>query len=322
MSLKIGRQGLLGIGIENVPGTPVPATAVIPFISNNLQGKHEPIDDIASRGSRAKDFSSVPGKKWSEGDLEVNVDSLSLGFMLKMGLGNEIVNTIQTGVYDHLFYTTTSGNTPTTATFYTYQGVDTQLFPSVAVDMIDIEVKDELMTAKVGLKGLPPTNGSFTQTTASGTLFSFTNYSIKLGNTLPLAVASSAIPVTEFTLSIKNNAEVIFESGQGNASRIAWKEFEVTGTFTRFFESTADRDNYLNLNKQSLVLTASGMALPGGYNEGLTINLAKLAYKDSSIETGLENFFAIQTTFTAEVDPSQGKQLDVILRNYRQSAYS
>ncbi len=71
-----------------------------------------------------------------------------------------------------------------------------------------------------------------------------------------------------------------------------------------------------------MILTASGVALAGGNQEGLTINLAKIVSTDAEIQTGIENFFAIKTTFKAEVDILQGKQYDITLRNYRSSAYS
>lgn len=323
MALKQGRQGLLGLGIESSPGTAVSATTTIPFIDNSLAGKHEPIMDIASRGSRAQNFTSVLGKQWGEGELTVNVDTLNIGYLLKLATGNEAVNTVVSSqVFDHLFYTTVSGNTPLTATLYNYQGVDTQQFPSMAIDKLDFEVKDSLMTAKAAFKGFFPTSGSFTQTTVSGSLISFNDYQIQLASSLVSAAASSKVAISDFSLSIENNAEVIFESGQSRASRVAWKELKVTGSFTRFFETTTDRDNYLNLNKQSLIVTCSGNALPSSNVESLTFNLAKLAYTDSDIETGLEDFFAIKTTFTAEVDLLQGKQYDIVLRNYRASAYS
>ena len=64
------------------------------------------------------------------------------------------------------------------------------------------------------------------------------------------------------------------------------------------------------------------MALPGGYNESLIINFAKIAYDDVTIDTGLENFYAIKTKFIAEVDVLQGKQYDITLRNYRSTTYT
>lgn len=320
--LKISRQGLLSLGIESTPGTPVAATTVVPFVANTLKGKHEALKDIAARGSRAADFTSTLGKRWGEGEVTVNVDTLNIGYFLKLATGAEVVNTVTAGVYDHLFYTTVSGNTPLTATINNYQGVDTQTFASMAVDKFDLEVKDALMTAKATFKGFFPTSGTVTNATVSGTLLAFNDYTLKFGSNLVTAGAASATPITDFKLTIDNQAETVFESGQPNTSRVFWKELKVSGEFTRFFETVTERDNYLNLNKQSIVLTASGMALPAGYSEQMIVNLAKVRYDDAEISTGLENFFAIKTTFTAEVDPLQGKQYDVVLRNYRQSLYT
>lgn len=322
MALKVGRLGYLGFAVESTPGTPVAATTSVPFVANTLKGKHTPLDNMPAVGSRIQNLTSVLGKQWSEGEITVNVDSLNIGYWLKVTTGNEITSTPGAGVTDHLFYTTVSGNTPLTATLYNYQGVDVQQFASVAVDKFDLEVKDALMTAKVGLKGFWPTSGSFSQTTVSGTLFSFTNYSIQLGNNLVSAAAASASPITDFSLIIENNAENIFEANQPTSSRVFWKQLKITGSFTRFFEAQTDRDNYYNLNKQALILTASGVGLPSNLFEKMVINLARLEYTDSEIQTGLENFFAIKTTFTAEFDVTQGKQYDILLRNFRSSAYT
>jgi len=322
MALRIGRQGYLGLGIESTPGTAVASTTTIPFIANTLKGKHEPIKDIAARGSRAQEFTSVVGKQWGEGEVTVNVDTLNVGYFLKLATGTENVNTVSAPVYDHIFYTTVSGNTPLTATLYNYQGVDVQRYASMAVDKLDFELKDALMTVKATFKGFFPNSGSHTPATVSGTLLSYTSYKIQLGSSLINAAASTAIAISDFSLALNNNAEVIFESGQATPSRVFWKQFTAKGSFTRFFETTTDLDNYYNLNKQSLILTASGTGLPGGYSESLTFNLAKLVYVDSEIATGIENFYAIKTSFDCEVDVLQGKQYDIVLRNYRSTTYT
>lgn len=321
MALKIGRLSYLGLGIESTPGTAVAATTALPFITNTLHGKHNPIEDIAARGSRAQNFTSTIGKQWGEGEVDVNVDLLNLGFVLKLSLGNEIVSTVSAPVYDHLFYTTVSGNTPTTATLYNYQGVDTQQFASMAIDKVDLDVKDSFMTAKMGFKGFFPTSGAYTNATVSGTLVNFSDYTVKLGSTLPIAAATAATPLTEWMMSINNNAEVIHESGKSTASRVFWKQLKITGSFTKYFESITERDAYLNLTKNSMILTASGNNI-NGYQESLTVNVAKMVYNDQSITTGLENYFAVKTNFTAEVDVVQGKQLDMVLRNTRSTLYT
>lgn len=322
MTLKIGRQGYLGLGIESQAGTAVPATTAVPFVTNSLLGKHNPQEDIAARGSRAQNYTSIIGKQWSEGEVDVNLDLTNAGFFLKLALGNEVLSNPATGVYDHLFYTTVSGNNPLTATLYNYTGLDVQQFASMAVDKLDLDVKDTFMVAKASFKGFFPTSGAYSATTVSGSLVNFGKYNLKLGSTLALAEVATATPVTEFSLSINNNAEVVFESGKSTASRVFWKQFKVTGSFTKYFESVSERDSYLNLVKSSMILTASGVNLVPGYNEELKINIAKMVYNDQSLATGLENYFAVKTNFTAEVDVTQGKQFDMTLRNTRDSVYT
>jgi hypothetical protein len=323
MALKQGRQGFLGLGIESTPGTPVAATTTIPFTANTLNGKHEAQKDIAARGSRAQNYTSVIGKQFGEGEVTVNVDTLNIGYLLKLATGNETVNTVVSSqVFDHLFYTTVSGNTPLTATLYNYQGVDTQKYASMAVDKFDIEVKDSFMTAKTTFKGFFPTSGAYTNVTVSGTLLQYNDYQIQVGNSLILAAAAGKQSISDFSMTINNNAELIYESGSAIPTRVFWKQLDIKGSFTKFFENTTERDNYLNMTKQSLILTASGNALPSSNVESLTINLAKLLYTDAPVETGLENFFAIKTSFEAEVDVLQGKQYDITLRNYRSSTYT
>jgi hypothetical protein len=318
----VGRLGYLGLGIETTPGTPVAAAVSIPFNSNSLQGKHEPINDISARASRAMNFTSVQGKKWGEGEVEVNADSITLGWLLKMAAGNENVSTVIAGVTDHLFYPTISGNTPKSATLYNYQGIDVQQFAGCVMDTFDLEVEDALMVAKCGIKGYNPTAGAYTPTTVSGTLYAFNNYQLQLGNTLALAAAAQVTKLSKFMLSIKNNAEVIHESGSATPSRVVFKSLEVTGSFTRFFDTVGDRDNYLNLNKQAMILTASGNALAGSNAELLRIRLSKVVYEDSSLETGIDDLFAIETQFRAEVDIFQGIQVyDILLRNARSASY-
>jgi hypothetical protein len=174
---------------------------------------------------------------------------------------------------------------------------------------------------KATVKGFFPTSSTLTQATVSGTLMSFNDYQVQLGSTLIAASTATKAQITDLSVTVNNNAEVVYESGQSTPTRIFWKQLNVTGSFTRFFETPVDRDNYLNLNKQSMIVTFSGSALPGGNVESITFNFAKLAYTDAVISTGIETFFAVKTSFEAEVDPSQGKQYDIVLRNYRSTVY-
>jgi hypothetical protein len=126
MSLEIGRQGYVGIAIEATAGTPEGTPSrFLAFTENTLQDKHEPLMDISARATRVKDHDAVVGKKWGEGDLAFYVDSIDLGYLLKLSLGEEnVVQVGATNAYQHTFTPTVSGNNPKTATLWNYRGDD------------------------------------------------------------------------------------------------------------------------------------------------------------------------------------------------------
>src|SRR5437667_163135 len=138
MAEKIARLGQLGLAVEAVPGTPEATPDVfIPFTENTLRGHHEPIMDNSVRGSRVKDYSSVAGKRWGEGDITMYLDSINAGYLLKgaFGLESRTQKNATPPVHDHLITPTVSGNTPTAFTLWDYKGVDTEQYSYVSVDV-------------------------------------------------------------------------------------------------------------------------------------------------------------------------------------------
>src|SRR3990167_11336048 len=114
MAIEIGRQGYLGLAIEDTAGTAESTPDIIvPFFENSLEEKHEPLMDISSRASRQMNYDAVVGKKWGEGSVKMYLDATNIGYLLKLAFGNEAKTVITAGpptVDDHMFYATVSGN--------------------------------------------------------------------------------------------------------------------------------------------------------------------------------------------------------------------
>src|SRR3990172_5983167 len=176
--LNIGRVGgALGLAIEDSPGSANTTPDVwLSLSENTLRGHMEPIEDISSRNSRIMDTSSLLGRRWTEGDLSLNADVVTSGWLWKMALGNELYVTGTPN--NHTFYATVSGNTPLTATFIHQRGS---------------------------------------------------------GDTLTLAAAASTTPLSEFSLTLANNSEVIHRSGMPEVSAIRSKGLRVSGSSKFFF---------------------------------------------------------------------------------------
>lgn len=318
MAITIGRLGYMGLGIETTPGTAVAPTTYIPFTDDSMRNHHEPIEVIGAKTSRIIQRDSVIGKKWSEGDLEMDLDAVASGYLWKLALGNELLATGTPNT--HTFYTTLSGNTPKTATLVFGRDTDIEQYAFSAVDQVSLEISDELGKLTASFMGAFGTAGSSqTVTTISGTVFSFANYEVRFGTDLTVAASASATPVTDFSLTISNNVEVIHRSGSADVSTIRNKGISVTGAYTLFFENEADKNAYYALNKRALEIKFTGIA-----NEDLKIRVPRFRLSEGEISTGIDDFFVIKCEFVAEdfVDPTTATRfIDVIMRNTKGTVY-
>lgn len=318
MAISIGRLGYVGLGLESSPGSAAAASVYLPFTDVSIRGHHEALENIASKSSRLMDKDSVVGKKWSEGDLKIDLDTHNSGYLWKMALGNEVLATGTPN--NHTFYATYSGNTPKTATIIYGRDTDVEQYTQVACDELKMEVSDGLAEITASVMGAFPTTGATqTPTTTSGTVFSFKDLNVKFGTDLTTAAAASATAVNDLSLTIANNVEVIHRSGSSDVSTIRTKGMRVSGSYTLFFDSETDKNAYYNLNKRAMQLSFTGNA-----NEQLRIRIPRFRLSEGEISTGLDDFFVIKAEFVAEdfVDATTSTRLiDVLIQNDKSTVY-
>lgn len=327
MAEKIGRTGYLGLAIEAASGTPESTPDVfIPFTENTMKGYHEPLVDSSARTSRIKDIQSVTGKRWGEGSVTMYLDSINVGYLLKMTLGQEArtQKNATPPVHDHLLQPTVSGNAPTTATLWNYQGVDVEQYSYATVDVCEIEVtNDGIATLNASIMSKAPSSVSApTLTTHSGTVFTWKDMNVRFGNTTQLAEVATPTKMTNFKLSIANNVELNYKSGSNQPDTITLGPVEVTGEYTLFFETVTERDKHYNLTKNSAVITLDGASLGSGYSEQLKFVLKKIFLQETDFETGNDDLFAITAQFRAELDTAQAGFFETVLRNGKATDYS
>lgn len=327
MAEKIGRLGYLGLAIEASQGVAENAPDVfIPFIENSLRGHHEPIMDNAVRTSRIKDGGSVGGKKWGEGSVQMYLDANNCGYLLKLAFGLE-TNTVKNSspdINDHLFTPTVSGNIATSASLWDSKGVDCELYTYGVVDQCEVEVNtDGIATINASFfSKAPSTTTAPTLTVPSGTLFTWKDLSAKFGDTVPLAIASTATKLTNFKFAIANNVDMAYKSGSQSPDTVLLGPVEVTGSFTMYFESITERDAYYNLSKKTAIFTLTGAGLGAGYTEQLKFTFKKIVTEDIDMETGLDDYFMITCNFRAELDRAQAGFVEASLINGKTSTYA
>lgn len=305
MAKTIGRLGYLGLGLESSPGTANTTPDVfIPYTENSVRGHHEPIEVIGTTSSRFIQRSSVTGKKWSEGNVGMDLDAITSGYLLKMAFGNEVLTTGTPN--NHEFFVTASGNTPKTATFIYGRDTDVEQYSYVAINELTIEVSDGLATMSASVMGDFPTDGSVqTPTVTSGTVFAFPTFETRFGVDLTEAEGASDTPTNQFSITLSNELEMIYQSGQSNPVAIRTKGFSATGSYQVFFESEEEKDNYYNLTKRAIELKFTGNA-----NEELRIRIPRVRLNEAEISTGIDDFFMVDTEFVVEDQIGGGDSLD------------
>jgi len=317
-SPTIGRLGYMGLGIEDTPGTAVDPDVYLPYSdAPTLRGHHEPIPVLAAKTARHADKDSVVGQKWGEGDVQIDLDVVNSGYLWKLALGNELLSAGTPN--NHTFYTTVSGNTPNTATLRYGRETDNMEFTYGAVDELSMEVpNDGLATLSASfLSKFPTACAEQSPTTTSGTVLTWKDMSVKFGSDLSAASGASATAVNELSLTYSNGLEAIHRSGDSDVSIIRSTIARLTGSYTIFFENTTNRDAYHSLNKRAMEITFTGNA-----NEQLRIRIPQFRLDDGEISTGLDDFFIIQGSFTAEDVVDSGVRLfDVRLQNDKGTVY-
>lgn len=314
MSTNVGRKGFLGVAKETTPGAGLAATDWAPFIQNTLHGVQQPIPDESARGVRDKNYGSVIGKEFSEGDVEFNLDYSMAGYFLSAAYGTSTPVT-SNGVTTHTLSRNNS-NQPYSLTLTNDRVVDRQYYRGCVVDKLELKVADAFATAKASIKGFfPRTTASGVAVTASGNLATWANYNVYFGTTPSVALTNAPTRMSDYSLVIENQADTTWRSGSNEPITIDVKEFLVSGNYTLFFENTTDRDAYYNLTKQAMAVQFLGNGIGNQQVETLTLNFYQIRLDTFVLETGLANFFAEKVKFIAEYNQSAAKTSDGTLIN-------
>jgi hypothetical protein len=323
MNVVTGRLGWVGIDLESSAGAPKVPAAYLPFIECTLREKQTPIPDTAAYGIRdAQSENSQLGKQWGEGNLRINLDPTNAPYLLGMALGDFGTPVSEGGgVYTHTLVRLNT-NAAKSASITFDRVTDRQLFPYAIINSLEMSYKDGLAELNANiLSRSPVANTSGTLVTASGTLFTFRHATVKLGATVT-AAENSATPLKlrEFNLTINNDAELQFVSGNRDADSVIEKNFMVSGSFSLAFENTTQRDAFRNLIKQAIVVTFTGNGIGNAMSEYIKVRIYKMRFENYEVDVPIDDMVGEEISFIGEYDSTNAKTLDLVARN-RKSSY-
>ena len=297
MAVDIGRRGALGIGIEATPGTTTTIDKFIPFTECSLIENHQPIADNSARGVRDSQGSgSVEGKKSGEGSISVVLNATHSPYFFGLVLGNIDSTDSITPLYQHTIERKADSQ-PRTATIWRDRSVDQVAFPYAVVNSLEMNFSDDVASLTAEVMSKSPIEGwTETPTVETLELYTFKNAYVELTN----GGTTSELKVTEFNLSINNNADLIYAPNSNDVDRIVSKNFEVSGSFSVLFEDETQKDAYADLTKQALKVVFTGTE-----TGKITIEIPQFRLQSAPIETPIDDVNNQTAEFIGEYDGTE-----------------
>jgi len=177
MSIKIGRESWLGIGVESTPGTAVPASKYLPYLTCTLRGAQNIIEDEAARGRRERVTGGILGPKQGEGDVEIILDVENAPYLIIPALGGVSSTATTTNAYKHTI-TRKSSNVPKAITLIHYNTVSTRKYSYGVINTFEITVSDGLATLSASILAKFPETGTGTLAITTERILGFKDYNL------------------------------------------------------------------------------------------------------------------------------------------------
>lgn len=147
--------------------------------------------------------------------------------------------------------------------------------------------------------------------------FSFVHASFQFGADLTAAASAAETNVENWTFSYENGLEERYWSNAATPSVIAPKGATAKLKFTKYFTNSADRDAYLNLTKQAVILSLDLGKVIGSttYTYKLKISMADMRFTSYEMPTGTDELYAVELEWTCFYDTATGKAVEIELQN-------
>lgn len=113
----------------------------------------------------------------------------------------------------------------------------------------------------------------------------FHHVNFQFGDDLTAAAAAAESNVEDWEFEHSNNLNVRFGSTRQTASKVVPQRYSETLKFTRFWENVADRDNFLALKQQAVIITISDGDVVSATDTDLNRYTAKLELADVRFDT-------------------------------------
>lgn len=293
---KATHLSVLGVAKEVTPGTPVAATAWVPFKTMTPKDDVNLIQDQGQRGAPVDTYGMYAGQKGAELDLGGDVYADSIGWPLVSVLP-DLATTGATAPYTSVFSTLCSGDTqPPSQTWTIYDPLGTWQYAGAQFSELGF---------KWNADGLFEWSGKATSwgyTTGTTPTPSFTSVPPVANWNITVSIGGVATFVQDGELTIKRTVTAIRgAAGTQNPYRIWTGDISVEGKATLVMESTAQRLAFQAATVQSF--DVSYLQGAAATQNGLQLHCSQVAYTEGTPSYGKE-YIELPVSFTAIANAS------------------
>ena len=322
----LGESVNLGVGGESAAarGTPVAPAIWIP--ARTPSGIRQIVEKTLLRETKASGVMSSGSEitsKRAEGDLEFNLRSNSIGWILQSLFGSSVPvakSAPNAAVYDHTFSVLLNNPQHPSLTLALRQpNVQDYEYPLALVNSLEIRTPvNDLVNATVGFIAKTENEHSAYTVSFSDTVdryFRNSDVTIKFATNVAGLAAASAVGVKEFSLSINNNARpntVI--SGVNDVIALL---MEIGGSLKLDTTSKANHDIYTagTYQAMSITFTRSDVTIGSSANPTLVFTLPKVSFEDWTPDRPLDDIVTEGIKFSAHYDSTAAYAIQAVLSN-------
>jgi len=324
MSLLRGEDLNLGIGMEDpaARGTLVTPQGWIPARTPtgiNVEVVKALIKETKASGVSSQGSEIVQRK--ASGDLEFNLRSELIGYILKSLLGDCDTQSVYGSVNSHTFTVLPNDpQFPSLSLGLSQPGQQDYGYNGVVVNSLEIRTPvDDLVNATVEFMARDESEESNYTPSFQDTDYLFRPYNveIKLAANIAGLGAANAINMKEFSLAIKNNGRPQQNIGSITPTDIIANLMEITGNLVIDYEGDTYHDYYKDgdYKAMQITLTRPDIDLEGGYSPSIIIQLAKVSFESSSPDRPIDDIVRDNLNFTAHYSDSDEEAINIVVQN-------
>lgn len=317
MTEIIGRQIEVGVGIEEVRGTPVAPDKWIKKLTANFSDRANKIIDESNENSLADASGARVVQKWSEGELSGNIHADVLGYFLYNLYGAVTESVVEAGVYQHIFTLLQSTKHPALSITLKDGAVEQKVFPNCIIDTFELNFGvDTFLTMTANIKG--KTGSVSTETVSYETEYDFIgkDVTVKVATSEAGLTSATALPVKEMTLTWNTNMLENFVLGDYSPEDLYNAAMSIEGEIELLYGDTTFKDLFTTDAYRYMQITVTGSQTIGAVsNPGFTILLNKVAITDWSREDAQNELVTQPISFKALQNTTDSQQSKITLKN-------